>query len=153
MAQEQPEAVSEQKTRVVIIDDEPETVELLVAYFKLIKLEAYGAFTGKTGLKAIAEHHPNVVVLDLMLPDMDGFVICEELRKDPATAKLPVVILSARTSREDVRRGYAAGATRYLKKPVDLDRLATEVKRVAASGEHKPPTEEQQQADATARSS
>lgn len=121
--------------KVVIIDDEPETLRMLEAFLKLLKFEVVGKLTGTEGRQAIAEHNPDVLVLDLMLPDMDGLELCREVRRQTETANLPVVILSARTTRDDERRGYEAGANIYLKKPVDLDHLAEAIRRVAGSVE------------------
>jgi DNA-binding response OmpR family regulator len=134
--------------RVFIIDDEPETVTMFKAFLKLFDIEAEGAYTGVGGLAAIAANRPDVLILDLMLPDADGYEICKQLRSQPETATLPIIIVSARTAREDVRRGYAVGATRYLKKPVDLDKLLAEVQAAARAGRHEPPPEAVQEADA-----
>ncbi len=139
---------NESKIKVLIIDDEPETVNLLVAFLRLFDCEAQGVYNGQSGLKAATEQRPDVLILDLMLPDMDGLEVCRRLREQPTTHDLPIVILSARTSPEDVKLGYAAGATRYLKKPVDLDLLLKEVRRVAALKHHEAPSEAEQRADA-----
>lgn len=139
---------NENKIKVLIVDDEPETVSLLVAFLRLFDCDPQGVYTGQSGLRAVAEQRPDVLILDLMLPDMDGLEVCRRLREQPDTHDLPIVILSARTSPEDVKLGYAAGATRYLKKPVDLDLLLEEVRRVAALKHHKAPSEAEQQADA-----
>ncbi len=135
-------------TRILIVDDERETVNLLSAFFKLFGFETMGAMNGSAGLAAIAEHHPQIVILDLMLPDMDGYEICRQVRDQPETKDLPVIILSSRTAREDVKRAYAVGATRYFKKPVNLDLLLAEVRQLATTAVHTPPPQEVQEADA-----
>ena len=135
-------------TRLVIIEDEPETLSLFKEFLGLFGFDVHGAITGATGLTLIAEHKPEVVLLDLMLPDTDGYQVCEQLRSQEETAHLPIIILSARTNPDDVRRGYHAGATLYLKKPVNLDRLLSEVQRVAAQGTHRAPSEDKQEQDA-----
>jgi DNA-binding response OmpR family regulator len=131
--------------RIVVIDDEPDTLDLLKMYLEMMGYDVRTGLTGALGLKAIAAHSPQIVILDLMLPDMDGYEICETLRKQPETADLPVIMLSARTAREDVKRGYAAGATLYLKKPVDLHRLNMEAKRIVEVGRHVPPPPDDQE--------
>lgn len=140
-------------TRVLIIDDEPETVSMLKAFLDLFGFEVRTALTGTSGLKAVAEFSPHALILDLMLPDTDGYEVCRLLRDYPGTQTLPIIILSARTSHEDVKRGYAVGATRYLKKPVNLDVLLEEVRAVVAAVKHAPPSEEQQEKDAKKRTS
>lgn len=134
--------------KVLIIDDEPGTVDMLRAFLELFDMQTQGALTGEDGLEAIEKEKPDVLLLDLMLPDIDGYEICRRLRARPETADLPVVMLSARTSKADVRRGYAVGATRYLKKPVDLNRLLEIVQALGREARHRPPPAEQQEEDA-----
>lgn len=136
---------------VMIIDDEPSTVDLIKLFMKMIGFETDGALTGKLGMESIARRKPDVLILDLMLPDTDGYQICQALRARPETKDLPIVMLSARTGREDVRRGYAVGASKYLKKPVDLDRLGSEVRRLAELAHHEPPPPDVQEKDAVSR--
>jgi DNA-binding response OmpR family regulator len=136
--------------RVLIIDDEPGTVDMLKSFFKIFNIEADGALTGEAGLKSISARPPNVLILDLMLPDIDGYEICRRLRMRDETEDLPIAMLSARTTREDVRRGYAAGASRYLKKPVDLNNLLEVVQTLAAQAKHTAPPKDQQEQDALA---
>jgi DNA-binding response OmpR family regulator len=136
--------------RVLIIDDEPGTVDMLRSFFGLFGIEAEGALTGGAGLKSISARPPQVLILDLMLPDIDGYEICQRLRMRDETKDLPIVMLSARTTREDVRRGYAVGASRYLKKPVDLNNLLEVVQRLAAQAKHAAPPRDQQEQDALA---
>ena len=136
------------QTRLVIIEDEPETLSLFKEFLGLFGFDVQGAITGADGLALIAEHKPDLVLLDLMLPDTDGYQVCEQLRDEEETAHMPIIILSARTNPDDVRRGYHAGATLYLKKPVNLDRLLSEVQRVAAQGTHRAPSKDKQEQDA-----
>jgi DNA-binding response OmpR family regulator len=128
------------KQRLVVIDDEPGTVDLLKMYFEMFNFDVRTALTGTGGLKAISEHAPTAVILDLMLPDMDGLEVCRQVRTAEATASLPVIMLSARTSRDDVQEGYTAGATAYFKKPVDLNKLLSETRRIVAAGGHIAPS-------------
>jgi DNA-binding response OmpR family regulator len=127
------------KPRVLVIDDEPYTLDLVKLYFEMFGCEVTTAQTGFEGLKQIAAAPPDALILDLMLPDMDGLEVCRRLRDQPQTAALPVIMLSARTSKEDVRHGYAAGATLYMKKPVDLAKMLEDTKRVITVGHTPPP--------------
>jgi DNA-binding response OmpR family regulator len=138
------------KQRLVVIDDEPGTVDLLKMYFEMFNFDVATALTGTGGLKAIMETAPTAVILDLMLPDMDGLEVCRQVRSMQATALLPVIMLSARTSRDDVQEGYDAGATAYFKKPVDLNKLLSETRRILAAGGHTAPLRPQQDFDANA---
>jgi DNA-binding response OmpR family regulator len=129
---EQPEP----KPHIVVIDDEPDTLEILKLYLTMFGFDVAGALTGTAGLKHAEAQRPEAVVLDLMLPDLDGLEVCRILRQKLKTPEVPVIILSARTGREDVQKGYEAGATLYLKKPVDMEKLVEECKRVVALGKH-----------------
>ena len=134
---------------IVIIEDESATLQVLDLFLGMQGFKPVPALNGAAGLKAIAEKKPSAVILDLMLPDIDGYEICRQLRADEKTALLPIIMLSARVHRDDVKRGYAAGATRYLKKPVDLDMLAAEVRRVVEAARHEAPPPGIQDKDAT----
>lgn len=136
------------KPHIVIVDDEAETVSMLKSFMELFGFEVTGTQSGREGLTAVTKVRPNAVILDLMLPDINGYDVCRMLRRADSTRDLPVIILSAKSAREDVRAGYAAGASRYLKKPVDLDKLIKEVREVVAEGRHNPPPEARQIEDA-----
>jgi DNA-binding response OmpR family regulator len=126
--------------RILVVDDEPGTVDMLKLYFEMMHFEVTAALTGNDALIALADKPYDVMILDMMLPDIDGTEVCRKLRSQPQTATLPVIILSARTSKEDVRKGYEAGATLYLKKPVDLERLLTDTRQAIQVGHHVAPT-------------
>jgi len=85
------------------------------------------------GLKALlmmAEQSPDVLLLDVMMPNMDGLTVCEKLRARPETAVLPIILLSARTSSEAVKAGMDAGATKYLSKPINRKELINTIHEV-----------------------
>lgn len=85
------------------------------------------------GLKALlmmAEQPPDVLLLDVMMPNMDGLTVCEKLRAQAATAVLPIILLSARTSPEAVKAGMDAGATKYLSKPINRKELINTIHEV-----------------------
>ncbi|CAN5753232.1 response regulator [soil metagenome] len=103
---------------VLIIEDEPTQRALLS---RVVEREGYrviGLADGETGLRAIAEHSPQLVLLDLNLPRMDGFEICRQLRADPLTATLPVIVITAHTALDDMVMALDAGADDFLAKPV-----------------------------------
>jgi DNA-binding response OmpR family regulator len=131
------------KIKVLTIDDEQDTLDLLKTFLEMFECEVTTAMTGMDGLKLSSTTRPDVVILDLMLPDADGFQICRLIRHQDVTRKTPVLILSARQSNDDEVHGYRAGATVYLRKPVDLNVLVEQVRRVYASGHIAPPGYEQ----------
>ncbi len=131
-----PPLAGQERPRLVLVDDEPETVNLIRMFLELFDFDVATALTGEGGLEAIARHKPQAVILDLMLPDMDGLEVCRKIRATPGTTRLPVIMLTARAGKEEVLQGYEAGATLYLKKPVDLDRLVKSIRQVLATGRH-----------------
>jgi DNA-binding response OmpR family regulator len=124
----------DEKIRVLIIDDEPETVNLIKSYLEMFDMEVIAAHTGMEGMMMLPREKPTVLVLDLMLPDADGYQLCRLIRHQTATKDLPIIVLSARSTQLDEDRGYGMGASLYLRKPVDLTKLVEEIKRVARTG-------------------
>lgn len=103
---------------VIVIEDEPTQRTLLTRVLEAERYRVIGAGDGEAGLAAIIEHVPQLVLLDLNLPGMDGFDVCRELRADPLTATLPVIVITAHTSMADMVAALDAGADDFLAKPV-----------------------------------
>ncbi len=117
---------------VVIVDDEPAMVDMLTTFLTMKGFQVHGAYTGMAGLDAIERVQPDVVLLDLMLPDIDGFEVCRRLRSRPAYASLPVVIISARAETEAVERAMGAGANAYMVKPLRFPELLEEIAKLVS---------------------
>jgi DNA-binding response OmpR family regulator len=110
--------------RILIIDDDPDAVELVSYSLQLKGYEISTAHNGVDGLAFAREKAPDLVILDVMLPGTDGIEICQTLRSDPSTTRLPILMLSARARQKDVELGQRAGADLYITKPIALERLA-----------------------------
>jgi DNA-binding response OmpR family regulator len=111
---------------IVVIDDEPALAELVARNLAAHGHRVRTAADGRAGLAAIAEQRPDVVVLDVVMPGLDGWGVLESLVEDPATVELPIVMLTALSSEQDVIRAHLTGAVRYLTKPFEVrDLLAT----------------------------
>jgi two-component system alkaline phosphatase synthesis response regulator PhoP/two-component system response regulator VicR len=93
------------------------------------------AYDGKEALEKIATEKPDLVVLDVMMPYMDGFEVLQQLRKNPETRDLPVIMLTAKAQDTDVFRGYTSGVDLYLTKPFNPMELVSFVKRIFSSME------------------
>jgi DNA-binding response OmpR family regulator len=117
-------------TKLLIVDDEPFTVDMLQTFLEINGFQAVGAFNGEDGLVLIKVEEPEIVILDLMLPDIEGYEVCQRIRSYPDTAKLPVLILSARADAASKERAMAAGADGYLVKPVKFPELLSELNRL-----------------------
>lgn len=121
--------------RVLAVDDDPVILRLLQLNLELAGHTVVTAADGLQGLAAIREHHPDVVLLDVMMPNLDGFQVCEAVRADPdpAVATIPIVLLSARAQQADVDTGLRLGATTYVTKPFDPLELVALVERLGTS--------------------
>lgn len=117
---------------VVIVDDEPTMVDMLTTFLTMKGFQVHGAYTGMAGLDAVEQVGPDVLLLDLMLPDIDGFEVCRRLRAIPAFAALPIVIISARIDAEAIERARRAGADAYLTKPLRFPELLEQIEKLLA---------------------
>ena len=106
-------------TRVLVVDDDASIRQLLELTFSVEGFEVTTARDGREGLHSALDDPPDVVVLDVMMPELDGWTVAERLKADPRTADVPVVFLSARTQDSDLRRGRELGAAAYVTKPFD----------------------------------
>jgi CheY-like chemotaxis protein len=113
--------------RVLVIDDEPDLRWLIRMSLERAGHEVLDAEDGLRGIALAMKQRPEVIVLDLMMPVMDGYGVLDELAKDPRTASVPVVVLSAKAIPDEADRVTAAGARRFLEKPFDPDELASEL--------------------------
>ena len=106
--------------RVLVVDDDASIRRLLDVTLRTEGLEVETATDGHDGLRRALSDPPDVVVLDVMMPGLDGWGVAERLAADPRTTDVPVVFLSARTQDADVARGRELGAAAYLTKPFDV---------------------------------
>ena len=105
------------KKRILVVEDEESLLKLESILFTSKGYAVTGARDGKSALEAIAAEQPDLVVLDIMLPDLDGFDICRIIKENPETRNLPVIMLTAKKSSLDLERGRLAGADAYITKP------------------------------------
>ena len=107
----------------LIVEDHPEQADLVARILRLRDYEPILAEDGETGLRLAREQHPDVMLLDLMLPDINGFDVCRRLRTDPATVLIPVVMLTALNDVQHRVHGFRVGANAYVTKPYGVDDL------------------------------
>ena len=115
---------------ILAVDDERSIVRLVQVNLERQGYNVVTAFDGKQALERIAEHRPDLVICDVMMPYMDGFEVLTAIRKDPATRELPVIMLTAKAMDNDVFTGYQRGADCYLTKPFSPLELISFVKRI-----------------------
>jgi DNA-binding response OmpR family regulator len=105
------------KNRILIVEDEESLLKLESILFASKGYAVTGVRDGKSALEAIAADRPDLVVLDVMLPDLDGFEICRLIKENAESRLLPVIMLTAKKSNADFERGRLAGADAYITKP------------------------------------
>jgi twitching motility two-component system response regulator PilG len=105
------------KKRILVIEDEESLLKLETILLTVKGYAVTGSKNGADAMKIVAEGNFDLILLDIMLPDMDGFELCRRVKLDPRTAAIPVVMLTAKKSSDDQDRGVASGASAYLTKP------------------------------------
>lgn len=105
--------------RILVVEDDHVIRELLVVNLKMEGHEAVTAADGHEALGAVARTHPDVVLLDMMLPGLDGWEVTSRLKGDPETKAIPIIALSARAMQADIDRGRELGVDHYVTKPFD----------------------------------
>jgi len=116
------------KEKILIVDDTVDTVELLRKRFQAEGYETAEAFDGEEALIKVAEYRPDLLILDVMMPKLDGISVCRQLRIDPATRHLPILMLTAKSEVPDKVAGLDTGADDYITKPFDYKELAARVR-------------------------
>jgi DNA-binding response OmpR family regulator len=118
--------------KVLVVDDQPAALKVLGLALSREGYEVVGAQSGPEALQRIEEDHPDLVILDVMMPKMNGFEVCKRIRQTAATARLPVIMLTAMGDESQKLAGFDAGADDYLVKPVSLKELSARVRAVLA---------------------
>lgn len=113
--------------RILIIDDRMDSIALLLSYFKGQPLDIQIALDGRDGLRKAVDGRPDAILLDVAMPEMDGYAVCRRLKADPRTAALPVIFLSANDSVAHKLEGFAAGGADYVGKPFSAEEVLARV--------------------------
>jgi two-component system alkaline phosphatase synthesis response regulator PhoP len=116
--------------KILIIDDDATMVNLLSTILEIDGFDTKKALSGREALQELSNELPDLVLLDIMMPEMDGFEVLAQLRGDPATVKLPIIMLTARTDDKDIFEGWRRGADEYVTKPFDPHELVLTIRKV-----------------------
>jgi two-component system phosphate regulon response regulator PhoB len=122
------------KTKILVVDDEPDALELIETNLKVAGYEVLGASNGQQALAKARAAFPALVILDVMLPQVDGLEVCKILRHDPNTASIPIIMLTARAAEIDRVIGLELGADDYITKPFSPRELVLRVKNLLKRG-------------------
>lgn len=116
--------------RILVVEDEEDLASLVEVNLSLAGYDVVVASTGEDGLRAIREHDPDAVLLDVMLPGIDGWNVLRTVKEDRSTRDLPVIMLTAMSEERDLIRGHLQGAVEYVTKPFEMRRLLETVEAV-----------------------
>lgn len=119
-----------EQPKILVVDDNPQNVEIMKARLSSQNYTVIEAFNGEEALAKVAENEPDLILLDVMMPKMDGFQVCEKLKADEKTKLIPIIIVSARSGSEDILKGLQLGADEYLPKPFEHIELLARVKNL-----------------------
>ena len=126
--------MEEAEGRVLVVDDEPNITELVAMALKYVGFDVATASSGRDALSSVGDFRPDLIVLDVMMPDLDGFEVCRRLRADGI--RVPVVYLTARDATEDKVRGLTIGGDDYVTKPFSLEELVARIRAVLRRAGH-----------------
>jgi two-component system alkaline phosphatase synthesis response regulator PhoP len=126
-------------TRILIVEDDPDIAELVARYLDKAGFTTERAASGQEALQTIAARVPDLLVLDLMLPHVDGLEVCRRLRVDDATAAIPIIMLTARGDESERIVGLELGADDYLAKPFSPNELVARVRALLRRAQRSPP--------------
>ena len=115
--------------RVLIVDDEPDIVETLKFVLEIEGMNCKTAFDGEEALNKVKSEMPDLIILDVMLPKINGYKICRLLKFDSKYKEIPILMVTARSQEEDKVIGEETGADEYITKPFDIDDLVQKVKK------------------------
>ncbi len=114
-------------SKILVVDDQPVNVQLLKRKLEREGLDVRTAYSGQEALEQVAADPPDLILLDVMMPDMDGIEVCQALQSEEKTRSIPVIFITARTSKEGKLEGLSVGAVDYITKPIDLDETLARV--------------------------
>jgi DNA-binding response OmpR family regulator len=120
------------KTKILLVDDERDLVETMEMALEAKGYDVVSAFDGEEGLKQAVSTRPDVIILDLMMPKMNGYQVCWELKNNDATRDIKVVMLTAKTQESDKFWGHETGADDYITKPFEMSYLIQRIESFSA---------------------
>jgi DNA-binding response OmpR family regulator len=131
-----PDQIQSGAKSVLVVEDDPEINAMVGAYAELCGFRYRSSLNVAGAMQHVREGTPTVVILDLMLPDADGFEICQNMRKNTAMQRVPIIILTALGGEKNRLKGMACGATDYMTKPFDPDQLMKAIEKHANANGH-----------------
>lgn len=120
--------MADTKSKILIVEDDPDVAEMLTAYFRTQEYDVFTVNWGEDGVRSALQVNPDLVILDIRLPDIDGYEVARRLRTDRRTADIPIIFLTEKRDRADRLQGLELGADDYITKPFDVQELRLRVR-------------------------
>lgn len=120
--------MTDTKSKILIVEDDLDVAEMLNAYFRVQGYEVFTVNWGEDGVRSAQQDHPDLVILDIRLPDIDGYEVARRLRSDRRTSDIPIIFLTEKRDRSDRLQGLEIGADDYITKPFDVQELRLRVR-------------------------
>ena len=120
--------MADPKSKILIVEDDPDVAEMLTAYFRTQDYEVFTVNWGEDGVRSALQVNPDLAILDIRLPDIDGYEVARRLRTDRRTAQIPIIFLTEKRDRADRLQGLELGADDYITKPFDVQELRLRVR-------------------------
>ncbi|MFN8382818.1 MAG: response regulator [Anaerolineales bacterium] len=120
--------MTDTKSKILIVEDDLDVAEMLNAYFRVQGYEVFTVNWGEDGVRSSQQDHPDLVILDIRLPDIDGYEVARRLRSDRRTSDIPIIFLTEKRDRSDRLQGLEIGADDYITKPFDVQELRLRVR-------------------------
>ncbi len=121
---------------VLVVDDEPQITEIIEAFLSNSGYEVHVSNVATEGLRLAKQLKPDVILLDIMMPDVDGYSLCNDLKSDSDTSSIPVVFLTGKDRNDDMGRSFKAGGDMFIKKPFSCERLLEILNIILLSTKH-----------------
>lgn len=114
--------------KILVVDDNEQNLELLQAYLEELDCQIITALDGRQALEAVAQEKPDLILLDIMMPQMSGFEVCKRIKADPDTQNIPIIMVTALNEFGDIERSISSGTDDFVSKPVNRLELLARVK-------------------------
>jgi two-component system alkaline phosphatase synthesis response regulator PhoP len=118
------------KSKILIIDDDPDALETMTAVLETHDYEILTALSGLEGISKASKEKPDLIIMDVLMPEVDGFVTCKMIKENKEIKNIPVILLTGTGMVGDMEKGFAAGAKDFMIKPIDWDKFFLKIKKL-----------------------
>ena len=118
------------KSKILIIDDDPDVLETMTAVLETRDYQVLTALSGLEGISKAGKEKPDLIIMDVLMPEVDGFATCKMIKENKEIKNIPVILLTGTGMVGDLEKGFAAGAIDFMIKPIDWDKLFLKIKKL-----------------------